>query len=321
VTSALFRTRDVPREDRFAYWRELADRSHVPTILESDHTGDWDASMSVRSIGAIKISRQHHPPLVARRPPRMIRQADPEYLYLIAPTRGRLVAQQFDRTADHGPESFVILDSSRPVTTATPTESSHLTLHLPRSVLLARRRVENLLARPIGASHGVGASLILLLRELADNDRTHPVTVLTQLTQAVIDLVVAIQLMASGDAAAIATESRNHVRRVAVLAYIEANLSDPSLTLSRIAKAHNISLRLLDRLFQEMETTPARWIREQRLQRCRRDLADPAQAATPVAVIGARWGIPDPVTFSRAFSRAYGMPPGEYRRHFAVPLA
>jgi len=93
------------------------------------------------------------------------------------------------------------------------------------------------------------------------------------------------------------------------------NLADPSLTLARVARTHGMSLRQLDRLFQSVGTTPAAWLRDQRLDRCRRDLVDPAHSGTPAAAIGARWGFIDPTTFNRAFHRAYGSPPGEYRRH------
>ena len=57
----------------------------------------------------------------------------------------------------------------------------------------------------------------------------------------------------------------------------------------------------------------AGWTRQRRLERCRRDLADPALAARPVAAIAARWGFPSAAEFSRAFRAAHGMPPGEYR--------
>jgi AraC-like DNA-binding protein len=55
-------------------------------------------------------------------------------------------------------------------------------------------------------------------------------------------------------------------------------------------------------------------IRERRLERCRRDLADPGLAEIPVRAIAFRWGFPDPARFNRVFRREYGIAPGEYRR-------
>jgi transcriptional regulator GlxA family with amidase domain len=99
-----------------------------------------------------------------------------------------------------------------------------------------------------------------------------------------------------------------------VLAFIEARLGDVRLSNREIAAAHHISLRLLHRLFQEQGTSPGRWIRERRLERCRRDLLDPARSELPASTIAWSWGFASPAHFSRVFRAAYGHPPGEYRR-------
>ncbi|MGH3241637.1 MAG: helix-turn-helix domain-containing protein, partial [Spirillospora sp.] len=57
----------------------------------------------------------------------------------------------------------------------------------------------------------------------------------------------------------------------------------------------------------------AGWARTQRLERARRDLTDPSQRATPVQAVAARWGFAHASDFSRAFRRAYGMSPRDYR--------
>ncbi len=55
------------------------------------------------------------------------------------------------------------------------------------------------------------------------------------------------------------------------------------------------------------------WIRARRVEGCRRDLVDPAQAARPVAAVAARWGFSSAIHFSRVFRATYGVPPHEYR--------
>jgi AraC-like DNA-binding protein len=75
-----------------------------------------------------------------------------------------------------------------------------------------------------------------------------------------------------------------------------------------------MSLRSLHQLFHNQGLTVAGYIRQRRLERCRRDLTDPALAARPVAAIAATWGFTSAADFSRAFRTAHGMPPAEYRR-------
>ena len=65
----------------------------------------------------------------------------------------------------------------------------------------------------------------------------------------------------------------------------------------------------------------AEWIRLRRLERCRRDLLDPALRWQPVSAIAARWGLTDPARFSRMFRSAYGVPRAEYRRLMGGPRA
>jgi AraC-like DNA-binding protein len=73
-------------------------------------------------------------------------------------------------------------------------------------------------------------------------------------------------------------------------------------------------VRYLHKLFLGEHTTVADHIRRRRLERCSRDLLDPALADKPVIAIARRWGFGNPAHFTRVFRDAYGMPPSEYRR-------
>ena len=55
------------------------------------------------------------------------------------------------------------------------------------------------------------------------------------------------------------------------------------------------------------------WIRAQRLEGCRRDLARSGRTAPTIAFIAHRWGFGDATHFSRTFREAYGMSPREWR--------
>lgn len=99
-----------------------------------------------------------------------------------------------------------------------------------------------------------------------------------------------------------------------IQAFIRENLGDAGLTPSAIAAAHHISLRSLQKLFRQEGWTVAGWIREHRLERCRRDLADPALAGHSITAIAARWAFTSPAHFSQAFRNAYGVPPRQFRR-------
>ena len=79
-----------------------------------------------------------------------------------------------------------------------------------------------------------------------------------------------------------------------VQSFIEANLGDPHLDPEEIARASFISTRYLHKLFEAEGTSVCRWIRASRLERCRRDLLDPALADETILAIASRWGLPGP---------------------------
>lgn len=116
-------------------------------------------------------------------------------------------------------------------------------------------------------------------------------------------------------AAPLQTHRQALLQRIHV--FIDQHLGDPELSPGMVATANHISVRYLHKLFQKHDMTVAAWIRSRRLDRCRRDLADPGLWARPVSAIGARWGFPDGAHFSRVFRAAYGVPPREYRRRAA----
>ncbi|WP_206641596.1 helix-turn-helix domain-containing protein [Nonomuraea polychroma] len=99
--------------------------------------------------------------------------------------------------------------------------------------------------------------------------------------------------------------------------YIQRHLHDSELTPRSVAAAHHISVSHLHRLFQEQGDTVSAWIRDQRLERTRRDLADAALIDVPIYKIAARWGFTRAADFSRAFRTAYGVSPREFRSQTA----
>ncbi len=108
-------------------------------------------------------------------------------------------------------------------------------------------------------------------------------------------------------------ETRQRALLASVRAFIEERLGDPSLSPGMIAAAHHVSLRYLHKLFEDEQTTVAAWIRTRRLERCRRDMLDPARHAEPVSSIAMRWGLTNAAHFSRLFRAQYGAPPAAYR--------
>ncbi|MFI9240588.1 helix-turn-helix domain-containing protein [Streptomyces sp. NPDC053079] len=101
-------------------------------------------------------------------------------------------------------------------------------------------------------------------------------------------------------------EARRRALQARIHDYIRQRLRDPGLTPEAVAASHGISTRHLYALFRDQGLTVGAWIRERRLENCRRDLADPLLLGRPIHSIAAGWGFPNPADFSRTFRAPTG---------------
>ncbi len=95
---------------------------------------------------------------------------------------------------------------------------------------------------------------------------------------------------------------------------IETLLSDPDLSLRRLADVEGVSTRYVQLLFADASSSFSEYVRHRRLERCRLDLANPSFASASITSIASRWGFGGLANFGRAFRRQYGISPREHRR-------
>lgn len=87
--------------------------------------------------------------------------------------------------------------------------------------------------------------------------------------------------------------------------YIVGHLRDPALSVGRIANATGLSVGHLHEVFRRATgATIGDYIRTQRLERCRRDLADQSLRHQSITFIANRWGFSEGSSLSRAFRAA-----------------
>ncbi|MDR3513822.1 MAG: helix-turn-helix domain-containing protein [Caulobacteraceae bacterium] len=102
---------------------------------------------------------------------------------------------------------------------------------------------------------------------------------------------------------------------------IEERLDEPDLSIADVAEAHGLSVRYLQKLFEDVDQNFSRYVRRRRLEQCRADLANPTHRHVSITTTAFRWGFNDSATFSRAFRDEFGLSPREYRRgHAGSPI-
>lgn len=103
------------------------------------------------------------------------------------------------------------------------------------------------------------------------------------------------------------------------LEFIEQNLSDATLTPTRVADSAHISTRYLQQIFRQAGLTCAGYIRLRRLERIRTDLGNKDFSLVPIEKILQRWGVQNPSHFGQVFKRMEGCTPTEFRRRAHAP--
>ncbi|WP_280249902.1 helix-turn-helix domain-containing protein [Nocardia abscessus] len=313
-----FSTESLSSEDQLECWLDLMDRELVPTRMRCTTDDGFPASARTLTWEGMQVSAMTYPSVHVRRTPKLIRQSDPEACQVNLVLDGAAAILQAEREAIIGAGEFALFDTSRPFEgwRSCGIGDRTITLQIPRALLpLPDNGIKRLTATTFGARHGMGAVFARWLIDLVTRAEEFTPADVSTLTSVTVDLLSAVLAAPLDTEGMPAPESRRRALRSQISGFIEQRLGDPALTPATIAAAHHISLRTLQQLFAADETTPAAWIRRHRLERCRRDLADPHLRGRPIHSIAARWGFTDPAHFSRVFRRAFGASPSDYRHH------
>ncbi|MEU0741847.1 helix-turn-helix domain-containing protein [Streptomyces sp. NPDC006134] len=312
-----FGTEAVPAAERWDLWHEVAVRTHLPTLLRSERRDDFRATMRLLSLPDVQISLLDFPQMETVRTPRLIRRSDPEVYQIQCLVRGEGGAAQDGHEETFRAGDLVLVDSSRPYEARhrpAPGPVSAVIVTLPRALLpLPPSAMRRLSAVPVPLRQGLGGVLYRWLTDLAARAGEFTGADAPALARTTTDLLASVLGRCLEAEDTLDPESRRRALHLRVRDFIERRLGDPSLSPAMVAAAHGISVRHLHQVFAEEGQTPAAWIRHRRLERCRRDLADLGLRSRSIQSVAARWGFTDPATFSRAFRRAYGMTPKDYR--------
>lgn len=290
----------------------------IDGMLSKLPNGDpgFHAEGSLVELGALRVEKKTLVPL------RLTRVADSDadgFYQLLLPLRGTMHTAWDGRRLTTGVGDLIVHDMARvtradfeaPTGTATFQTAA---VTIPKSLIsLPDDHVDQVLGRRIPAGEGLGALLAGFVTNVADHASAYTPAECPRLGMALLDLVSALFTRTVERDGEPAPESHRQALTLRIQASVLRRLGEPDLSPGVLAAAHHISVSYLHRLFQEQGTTVAGWVRAQRLERARRDLADPALRHVPIHGIASRWGFSHAADFSRAFRRTYGASPRDYR--------
>jgi AraC-like DNA-binding protein len=317
--SALIRTAEVPAADRLDFVQTISASTWVPMECRSEFRADYWAEFRASGLGPMQVVVLDIMPITVRRTAALISQADPDMLKLfLVCGGGSSVVDQGGQQARLSAAEFAFYDTRRPDEVACAVDRDRptrvMTFMFPPSLLpLSRDKLRRLSATRIPASAGLGELTSQFLLQLVRNIDHYSPAEAARLSTAALEILGTRLAHELDEQQWQSPEARRHALLTTVQAFINQHLADRQLSPGTIAAAHHISLRSLQQLFHDEGLTVAGWIRQRRLERCRRDLADPSLAARPIAAIAAHWGFSSAADFSRTFRAVHGLAPSEYR--------
>ena len=300
---------------RLAVWQDIVCDVFVGLDCRSDMQETFWGAVSQSVVGPATFTKVDSCAQRVFRTPSRIARASEDFVLLALGNSGVNGVYQDGREAVVAAGQFVIYDTTRPYELRFDDSFGQTILQMPRKLLQQRVGAFDILTATTFSSDRPleGLTYEFLVRLSNTVDRVDPATA-TRLLDQGLDLI------------AMAFAERMHARapeqsfhRSALLYrlknYILTHLRDPELSLPRAAAAIGISPRYTSDLMASEQISFRSYVQAQRLERCKRDLSDPAQMARHIGDIAFAWGFNDLAHFSRIFRQKFGASPREWREH------
>jgi AraC-like DNA-binding protein len=319
--SVIVDTAEATQSECFECWADAHQRVFPAMQVLQTVEGPFHGRMWQYHLGPVVVYRIDAGASVIRRTPRSIDSGDPAWLHVALQLRGQSAVSQHDRASALVPGNLTSYSSSEPYEFEALTPFELLVVNVPQGMLQphadrARRRTARSLPSHTGIGRVVKPFFLEVLRGLEDGAIREDDT---DLAESVLHLVHALH--AERDGTEPLSHRSSHLLRIEIQSFIDMHLGDPSLSRDMIARSHFISVSYLDKLFEAEGMSVWQYIREKRLDRCRRDLADRRLATDSILEIAMRWGFSSAPHFSRSFRAAFGQPPRDFRRAASKPSA
>jgi AraC-like DNA-binding protein len=242
-------------------------------------------------------------------------QADEAWLLMLQ-EQGTCSIRQGDQRSHLAPGDIGFLDTSRPYEVMFPHTFRQSILKVPtslfRDIIPMRRDVAGMSLAGRDPLTEIARTNLLLLERFAH--KISPVLLPAAAGRAIDHLGLAMRArLDDGPIRRHRGASAQHFARASL--YILDHLGDSSLSVERAARAVNVSSGHLHEIFRKTTgATVGAFIRAQRLERCRHDLADQSFRHQSITSIAHRWGFSETSSLSRAFRAAYQISPRRFRQ-------
>ncbi|KVD46797.1 sugar ABC transporter permease [Burkholderia sp. ABCPW 11] len=262
--------------------------------------------LSVQQFGAVWLRRFRSTPVQYSRRQRGSNFESSGFFEASLTLSGRSIITQSGREVVQRPADIVLFDNARPYEYVLPDGDDQLVVGIPHALL--REQLPNadaLTCTVLSGASTFGGLVRQLLQGLESTGNLEDSAASGRIGSTIVDLLAtAFDVEFCSDASQTPAYSRPLER---VKAYMIDHLSDSELDIESIARANNISVRTLHRLFSGQGTTAMRWLWQQRLSASYKVLS--VGRFKRVSDVAAMHGFTNFSHFTRSFKLTFGILP------------
>lgn len=311
--STAFDTNSVEPRHRLDYWQQVVCSTFVELDCNFPNREQFHGHLQAHEVGGLSLVEVSASEQSVVRDARRIARGDQERVLLSLAHEGRAQVLQEDRRALLDVGGFAIYDTRRPYELHFDGAFRQTVVQIPRASLHQRLgNIEYLTALPLSRNNPLDRLVFDFFAGLSRLDGQLAEAQQLRLAEQGLDLL-AMALCERGKGQ-VQSGSRRTALLFRIKDHIQARLADSDLSLGGVSAHFGISSRYTNSLFQQEQTSFGRYLLAARLQRCARDLREPALAGAQISEIAYRWGFSDMAYFSRVFKARFDCSARDYRR-------
>ena len=309
----VFSTANFEPKRRYSAWQDAICEIYLKVDVRTEEPDKYNGFVREDRFGRTTITDTFLSPQQIARDNRHVAQLDKDCYYIQFIQRGHLNVDQCGTMLVSNAAQAALFCASEPYKLLLPTTVRAYYVEVPRDALserLSSGRVP--VVAPISTAVGLGRIAAEFCNTVAKSAGPLAESVKARIGEELID-VLALAVECGPTQIPFDNRTAQRARLRAVKGWIEDNLSDPNLSLEKVARCNQISVRQLHYLFELCEATPADWIWQRRLQRCYDKLAND-RTGLSVTDVAFQHGFSSSSHFSTLFRRNFGVRPTDVRR-------
>ncbi len=228
-------------------------------------------------------------------------------------TSGQYKLEQGGREVFLNGGEMSFYDATQPHRITIPEQFSKILISIPRPLLDKRlNNVGKLTATKLATASGIGAVVASMIQSTVQQLDQMTDVHFQQLSNPILDLFT---LLLSENEVELSTLSRHrHFALLQIKQFIHLHIKESSLDAAAVSAGVGLSIRYINNLFYEEQTSLMRYITTQRLALTQSYLSNIIHRNLTITEVAMQCGFNNMAHFSRIFRHRYGVSPRAYRQ-------